>query len=315
MSMSSEDRFTDLAWIQGDFQKSTISPSQTTLPDYIYFIKYQLATYLKFKKELPSVSFLSGTQVHNYFQHILIGKFKIEDVEKHFTDIVNKIIFPDKDQAKIGYIKKDIKKYVQHHLDAIKEVSNNKMDGWEVEVEGNKWYDEMWAKEKLNIANVYKIDCVNNDLKIYTEHKNMFGGAYLSKAKKNEGKNIYNYRKPNTINSPRFTWLIQTAIYGKHFNYEYEPHIIAVHNEGYYLFNKENCPELTKEGLKYYFNKFLKINIKRQKMLRLANGSMKELACIIGIDWSDIRNHKDNIMLSNIEDEDIKKVEAFYDDM
>jgi hypothetical protein len=50
-------------------------------------------------------------------------------------------------------------------------------------------------------------------------------------------------------------------------------------------------------------------------MLRLANGSMKELACIIGIDWSDIRNYKDNIMLSNIEDEDIKKVEAFYDDM
>ena len=36
-----EERFTDRAWTEGDFNKATSSPSQTALSNWVWFIKYQ----------------------------------------------------------------------------------------------------------------------------------------------------------------------------------------------------------------------------------------------------------------------------------
>ena len=44
-----EERFTDLAWTSGDFNKATTSPSQTALQNSIWFIKYHLSPHLNFK--------------------------------------------------------------------------------------------------------------------------------------------------------------------------------------------------------------------------------------------------------------------------
>ena len=45
----------------------------------------------------------------------------------------------------------------------------------------------------------------------------------------------------------------------------------------------------------------------------MANGNMKKLAMIIGVDWSEIRNYKSNFMLENYEEEDMQRLEDFYE--
>jgi hypothetical protein len=40
---------------------------------------------------------------------------------------------------------------------------------------------------------------------------------------------------------------------------------------------------------------------------------MKKLAMIIGVDWSEIRNYKSNFMLENYEEEDMQRLEDFYE--
>ena len=48
-------------------------------------------------------------------------------------------------------------------------------------------------------------------------------------------------------------------------------------------------------------------------MLRMADGDIKKLAMMIGIDWSEIRNRENNPILNTIQEEDIQKLEEFYD--
>jgi hypothetical protein len=48
-------------------------------------------------------------------------------------------------------------------------------------------------------------------------------------------------------------------------------------------------------------------------MLRMADGSIKKLACMVGVDWSEIKRSKDNIFLAHIQEEDMQKMERFYD--
>jgi len=47
----------------------------------------------------------------------------------------------------------------------------------------------------------------------------------------------------------------------------------------------------------------------------MADGSIKKLAMMIGVDWSEIRNWKNNFMLENMQEEDIKKMEDFYENL
>ena len=65
--------------------------------------------------------------------------------------------------------------------------------------------------------------------------------------------------------------------------------------------------------MEYFFRKFIQINIKRQELLRAANGSIKKLACLIDVDWSEIRNFKSNFMLENYDEEDMQRLEDFYE--
>ena len=105
-----KDRFTDLAFMQGDFQKVNTSPSQTPLPNWLWYIKYPLALHLQFKPESPSISFMSGTAIHKYFQNILMGKMKITDVEKFYKNILEHNKFSEKEYIKGTFILKIIKK-------------------------------------------------------------------------------------------------------------------------------------------------------------------------------------------------------------
>jgi len=130
---------------------------------------------------------------------------------------------------------------------------------------------------------------------------------------KYKGKEVWNSRKPSKLKSPQFTHLIAMAVYSQHLGKEYQPAILYCDEDGVLLFNQHNCEDLTQKGLKYYFNKFIQINIQRQEMLRMADGSIKKLACMVGVDWSEIKRSKDNIFLSHIQEEDMQKMERFYD--
>ena len=308
-----KDRFTDLAFMQGDFQKVNTSPSQTSLPNWLWYIKYPLALHLQFKPESPSISFMSGTAIHRYFQNILMGKMKITDVEKFYKNILEHNKFSEKEYTKGTFILKIIKKMVISHLDILKEISGDKMKDWEVEVSFSEWYNDTYMGQTLNIANEGSIDCCNRSLKIFTEHKNRFPSVYLSTADKNKNKKVYNRRKPNKLKSPQFTHLIAVAMYSNHLGKNYEAALIYCDEDGAILFNKHNCDELKPEGLKYYYNKFIQINIQRQEMLRMAQGDIKKLACMVGVDWSEIKKYKDNLFLSHMQDEDIHKIERFYE--
>ena len=315
-----EERFTDLAWTSGDFNKATTSPSQTSLTNWMWFNKYHLIPYLKFKEEKPSSSFKAGTFAHDQFQNILIGQSKIEDVESNFFNHFTKFIFDEKHSLKVKFIERHIKGYVERHLEAIKEISGG-FEGWEKELSFSDWYNDKYMGQTLNLANEGHIDCVNHDKKIFTEHKNNFGSVSLKPLKiKKVDTNTnrigdYVFTKATKVKKPMFTHCIQTSIYSKHFNNEYKPYLIYVNDTDYIIFSPDNCWELSPEGLKYFFKKFIQINIQRQEMLRFADGNIKKLAMIIGVDWSEIRNYKSNFLLENYHEEDMQRLEKFYEEL
>ena len=157
-----EERFTDTAWTEGDFNKATTSASQTSLQLFMWFIKYHLSPHLKFKPEKPSVSFEAGKFVHEWFQQILVGQAKIEDVELHFKTFISNFDFGERNNIKAQFILRNIKGYVERHLMCINELSDN-FSGWKVEVPLSDWYDDKYMGQTLNIATEGYIDCVNHN--------------------------------------------------------------------------------------------------------------------------------------------------------
>ena len=307
------ERFIDEAWIKGDFKKATISASQSALTDSIWFIKYPFSLYAKFKPQKPSISFFAGTKVHNYFQQILQKKIKIEDVQKDFNKSLTEIDLNEKEKAKANFIKERIVRYVQNHINALIEISDNaNLDTWKCELFFSEWYDEKYFNKQLGIETELYVDCASEFLRKQSEHKNRFGSVYKYKDKK--GNETWKWRKSQKIKSPQFTHCIQEAVYIKSLP-NYKPHLVYADEENYTIFNQDNCYELSPAGLKYFFNKYIQINVRRQEMLRMADGDIKKLAMMIGIDWSEIRNRENNPILNTIQDEDIQKLEEFYDSL
>ena len=305
------ERFIDEAWIKGDFKKATISASQSALTDSIWFIKYPFSLYAKFKPQKPSISFFAGTKVHNYFQQIIQKKMKIEDVQKDFNKSLTEIDLNEKEKAKANFIKERIVRYVQNHINALIEISDNaNLDTWKCELFFSEWYDEKYFNKQLGIETELYVDCASEFLRKQSEHKNRFGSVYKYKDKK--GNETWKWRKSQKIKSPQFTHCIQEAVYIKSLP-NYKPHLVYADEENYTIFNQDNCYELSPEGLKYFFNKYIQINVRRQEMLRMADGDIKKLAMMIGIDWSEIRNRENNPIINTIQEEDIQKLEEFYD--
>ena len=305
------ERFIDKAWIKGDFKKATISASQSALTDSIWFIKYPFALYAKFKPQKPSISFFAGTKVHGYFQQILQKKMDIKDVQEDFNRSLIEIDLSPKEKAKANFIKEKITHYVNNHINALIEISDNAhLNTWKCELFFSEWYDEKYFNKQLGIETELYVDCASEFLRKQSEHKNRFGSVYKYKDKK--GNESWKWRKSQKIKSPQFTHCIQEAVYIKSLP-NYKPHLVYADEENYTIFNQDNCYELSPEGLKYFFNKYIQINVRRQEMLRMADGDIKKLAMMIGIDWSEIRNRENNPILNTIQEEDIQKLEEFYD--
>ena len=109
---------------------------------------------------------------------------KNEDVELHFKTFINNFAFGERITYKAQFILRNIKGYVEKHLEAINEISDN-FSGWKVEVPFSDWYDDKYMGRFLNIATEGYIDCVNDNEKKETEHKNRFGSVRNSPLKIN----------------------------------------------------------------------------------------------------------------------------------
>ena len=105
------ERFTDLAFTKGDFNKATTSPSQTALTNWNWFLKYHLVNYLNFKPERLNISFQSGTFVHEYFQAFLQGRdFEDKDISAHYENKLNNMKLEERHLMKGKFIHKKINK-------------------------------------------------------------------------------------------------------------------------------------------------------------------------------------------------------------
>jgi len=315
------ERFTDLAYLTGDFKKANTSVSQAGLKTMDWFHSTHLTKYLKFKKEKPSISFIAGSFIHDFFQKNINKKdIDLNEAETEFSKLIDSLNFEDeKQEMKSKFILKYIKDYVGNHLEAIQKISKSK--NWEIEKGFSDWYDDKYMGSTLDIATEGYIDCSNDDEKIFCEHKNRFGTAKFSPLKTNRVSTTatrigdWLYSKANKITKPQFTHCMQSAVYSKHLKNEYKPFLIYVSESDYTIFDENNCWELSPEGLKYFFKKFIQICIQRQEMMKFANGDIKRLACLIGVDWSEIRNYKSNFMMQNYHEEDMQKLIKFYEEL
>jgi len=315
------ERFTDLAYITGDFKKANTSVSQAGLKTMDWFHSTHLTNYLKFKKEKPSISFVAGSFIHDFFQKNINNQdVNLNEAESEFANLIYSLDFAEeKQKIKAQFILKYIKDYVSNHLQAVEEISKSK--NWQTEKGFSDWYDDKYMGSTLDIATEGYIDCSNDDEKIFTEHKNRFGSVRLSPLKMNSRGTTANrigdwvYAKANKIAKPQFTHCMQSAVYSKHLKDKYKPFLVYVSETDYTIFNEDNCWELSPEGLKYFFKKFIQICIQRQEMMKFANGDIRRLACLIGVDWSEIRNYKSNFMMQNYHEEDMKKLIKFYEEL
>ena len=237
----------------------------------------------------------------------------IKDVQEYFNRSLIEIDLSPKEKAKANFIKEKITHYVNNHINALIEISDNAhLNTWKCELFFSEWYDEKYFNKQLGIETELYVDCASEFLRKQSEHKNRFGSVYKYKDKK--GNETWKWRKSQKIKSPQFTHCIQEAVYIKSLP-NYKPHLVYADEENYTIFNQDNCYELSPEGLKYFFNKYIQINVRRQEMLRMADGDIKKLAIMIGVDWSEIRNRENNPILNTIQDEDIQKLEEFYDSL
>ena len=315
------ERFTDLAYITGDFKKANTSVSQAGLGNRDWFHSTHLTKYLNFKKEKPSISFIAGSFIHDFFQKKINDReANLDQAESEFANLIYSLDFAEeKHKIKAEFILKFIKDYIGNHLEAINEIS--KSNTWETELGFSNWYDDKYMGTTLDIATEGYIDCSNDDEKIFTEHKNRFGSVKLMPLKMNSRGSTANrigdwvYAKSHKIKQPQFTHCMQSAVYANHFKNKYKPFLVYVSESDYTIFNEDNCWELSPDGLKYFFRKFIQICIQRQEMLKFANGDIRRLACLIGVDWSEIRNYKSNFMMQNYHEEDMKKLIKFYEEL
>ena len=306
------ERFIDEAWIKGDFKKATTSASQAGLTDHIWFIKHPYKLYAKFQPEKPSISLKAGGEIHTYFQKILSKQLTLKQAKEEFLKLRDLFSYSEKELAKFDFIYERLEQYINNHINALIEISKNvHMEKWIYEEFHSVWYDEKYLGKKLGVETEMYIDATNPSLKLQSEHKNRFGSTYKYKSKK-DGIETWKWRKAQKIKSPQFTHCIQEAVYMKSLP-NYKPHLVYVDEENYTIFNQDNCYELSPAGLKYFFNKYIQINVRRQEMLRMADGDIRKLAMMIGIDWSEIRNRENNPILNTIQEEDIQKLEEFYD--
>ena len=95
----------------------------------------------------------------------------------------------------------------------------------------------------------------------------------LGKIKKDGSRSFVKAAIPTT---PSFNHLVQCAFYSSYYNFKVPMYLLYVVEAGYKIYNSNNCPGLTVEGLKKNYQIMMNVFRRREKILALNEDKSKE---------------------------------------
>ena len=274
------------------FNLAHTSKSQNTYPDDIRFRNYILLTPQE-KAALPSNCSFEGGKI----AHEIVQKIKCEnlDYEQAAEALQKKIddyqALDEKDKIKFDFIIKILKPLVSNHLANIDELAKQK---WQSELEFTHWADGITTYFLAYVDIVGQTD--------FGDIKNVFGT--LTKNKKG-----FSYSKKKCPRVPFHSDCLQIALYSKLLP-THKPFLTYASESDRIIFTPENCVELRKESLQFYYEELVLYQKCWEKKLELADGDKKVLAMLCKPDLSEIR--KDGFWWKGIDQEIVKMFRSFY---
>ena len=133
--------------------------------------------------------------------------------------------------------------------------------------------------------------------------KNVFGTLTKTKAG-------FSYSKRKCPRVPFHSDCLQIALYSKLLP-KHKPFLTYASDSDRVVFTEENCVELRKENLEYYYNELIIYQKCWEKKLELANGDIKTLAMLCRPDFSEIR--KNSFWWKGIDSTIIERFRACYE--
>ena len=274
------------------FNLAHTSKSQNTYPDDIRFRNYILLT-PKQKAALPSnCSFEGGKIAHEIVQKIKCENLDYEQAAKSLEKKIDDYqALDEKDKIKFDFIIKNLKPLVSNHLANIDELAKQK---WQSELEFTHWADGITTYFLAYVDIVGQTD--------FGDIKNVFGT--LTKNKKG-----FSYSKKKCPRVPFHSDCLQIALYSKLLP-THKPFLTYASESDRIIFTPENCVELRKESLQFYYEELVLYQKCWEKKLELADGDKKVLAMLCKPDLSEIR--KDGFWWKGIDQEIVKMFRSFY---
>lgn len=274
------------------FNLAHTSKSQNTIPDDIRFRNYIVLT-PKEKAKLPSnCSFTGGTIAHEIIQSI---KCNNKSFGESFELIANKIEnykpIDEKDKIKFQYIIDNMEDIVNNHLANIDEVGKQ---SWNSELEYTHWADGIKTYFLAYVDLVGQTD--------FGDIKNVFGT--LTKTKKG-----FSYSKKKCPKVPFHSDCLQISLYAKMLP-THKPFLTYASDNDRIVFTPDNCVELRKESLQFYYEELVLYQQCWEKKLELADGDPKVLAMLCKPDLSEIR--KDGFWWKGIDQDIVKRFRSYY---
>ena len=274
------------------FNLAHTSKSQNTIPDDIRFRNYIVLT-PKEKAKLPSnCSFTGGTIAHEIIQSI---KCNNKSFGESFELIANKIEnykpIDEKDKIKFQYIIDNMEDIVNNHLANIDEVGKQ---SWNSELEYTHWADGIKTYFLAYVDLVGQTD--------FGDIKNVFGT--LTKTKKG-----FSYSKKKCPKVPFHSDCLQISLYAKMLP-THKPFLTYASDNDRIVFTPDNCVELRKESLQFYYEELVLYQQCWEKKLELADGDPKGLAMLCKPDLSEIR--KDGFWWKGIDQDIVKRFRSYY---
>ncbi len=274
------------------FNLAHTSKSQNTIPDDIRFRNYIVLT-PKEKAKLPSnCSFTGGTIAHEIIQSI---KCNNKSFGESFELIANKIEnykpIDEKDKIKFQYIIDNMEDIVNNHLANIDEVGKQ---SWNSELEYTHWADGIKTYFLAYVDLVGQTD--------FGDIKNVFGT--LTQTKKG-----FSYSKKKCPKVPFHSDCLQISLYAKMLP-THKPFLTYASDNDRIVFTPDNCVELRKESLQFYYEELVLYQQCWEKKLELADGDPKVLAMLCKPDLSEIR--KDGFWWKGIDQDIVKRFRSYY---
>lgn len=262
------------------------SPTQFAINDGAWCYKYLVLTQEQRRTLLLGNSQMTaGVFVNNVLQNYYADKIWIFGPDKKLTPVDN----PNKGVAKEDLIKEQLQKFKdyiptdekdnekkQKYLEEVLAVTNNGFSALERIGAANKtiYCEEqisvMQDKSQLFCPITGRVDFrLNDGSNSFCLIELKTSWSRLGKVKKNGERSFYLSTLPA---APSFNHLIQTAFYSAYYDYKIPTKLLYVNQEGYKIFDKDNCYDLTEEGQKKLFRIMCKTFARREKLLSLFDG-------------------------------------------